>query len=188
MSTHCSSCLENPMDRGAWRGIVHKINTELDMTEATQHICTYEYCSIKQQYFPYNLFSTWSTASLSYIRPNNIYTELSKMPSPPKIVLENCIRSLDKIYFGIFHTVNSMNKLQVSFFLMMVLNVRLLLYPEVPALSSSILSPACLLVLLLCYSTLKCLSLCTLQPPFHLTLFYMLKCLHKFSTFTLVSA
>ena len=71
---------------------------------------------------------------------------------------------------------------------MMVLNVRLLLYPEVPALSSSILSPACLLVLLLCYSTLKCLSLCTLQPPFHLTLFYMLKCLHKFSTVTLVSA
>ena len=29
------SCLKNPMDRGAWWGIVHRINTELDMTEAS---------------------------------------------------------------------------------------------------------------------------------------------------------
>ena len=28
------SCLENPMDRGAWRAIVHRV-TELDRTEAT---------------------------------------------------------------------------------------------------------------------------------------------------------
>ena len=27
-------CLENPMDRGAWKAIVHKV-TELDRTEAT---------------------------------------------------------------------------------------------------------------------------------------------------------
>ena len=27
------SCLENPMDRGAWRATVHRV-TELDMTEA----------------------------------------------------------------------------------------------------------------------------------------------------------
>ena len=26
------SCLENPMDRGAWRGIVHEVAKELDMT------------------------------------------------------------------------------------------------------------------------------------------------------------
>lgn len=70
----------------------------------------------------------------------------------------------------------------------MVLNVRLLLYPEAPALSPSILSLACLLVLLLCSSILNCLSLYTLQLPSHLTLFYMLKCLHKFSTPTLASA
>ena len=43
-------------------------------------------------------------------------------------------------------------------------------------------------ILLLCYSILNCLSLYTLQPPFHLTLFYMLKCLHKFSTPTLALA
>ena len=30
------SCLENPMDRAAWRAIVHGV-AELDMTEATQH-------------------------------------------------------------------------------------------------------------------------------------------------------
>ena len=28
------SCLESPMDRGAWRAIVHKV-TELDMAEVT---------------------------------------------------------------------------------------------------------------------------------------------------------
>ena len=28
------SCLENPMDRGAWQATVHRV-TELDMTEAT---------------------------------------------------------------------------------------------------------------------------------------------------------
>ena len=28
------SCLENPMDRGAWQALVHK---ESDMTEATEH-------------------------------------------------------------------------------------------------------------------------------------------------------
>ena len=28
------SCLEYPMDRGAWRAVVHRI-TDLDMTEAT---------------------------------------------------------------------------------------------------------------------------------------------------------
>ena len=28
------SCLENPMDRGAWRAVVHRV-PELDTTEAT---------------------------------------------------------------------------------------------------------------------------------------------------------
>ena len=32
------SCLENPMDRGAWWATVHSV-TESDMTEATQHAC-----------------------------------------------------------------------------------------------------------------------------------------------------
>ena len=31
------SCLENPMDRGAWRATIHGGRKELDMTEATQH-------------------------------------------------------------------------------------------------------------------------------------------------------
>ena len=29
------SCLENPMDRGAWRAAVHGVEKELDMTEVT---------------------------------------------------------------------------------------------------------------------------------------------------------
>ena len=29
------SCLENPMDRGAWQAIVHRGRKELDTTEAT---------------------------------------------------------------------------------------------------------------------------------------------------------
>ena len=33
------SCLENPMDRGAWRAIVHGV-AELEMTEATWDIYT----------------------------------------------------------------------------------------------------------------------------------------------------
>ena len=31
------SCLENPMDRGAWWVTVHRVPKELDMTEATEH-------------------------------------------------------------------------------------------------------------------------------------------------------
>ena len=33
------SCLENLMDRGAWRATVHRV-TELDIIEATQHVHT----------------------------------------------------------------------------------------------------------------------------------------------------
>ena len=29
------SCLENPMDRGAWRATDHRVHKELEMTEAT---------------------------------------------------------------------------------------------------------------------------------------------------------
>ena len=31
-------CLENPMDREAWRATVHRV-TEFDMTEAAEHTC-----------------------------------------------------------------------------------------------------------------------------------------------------
>ena len=35
-----SSCLENPMDRGAWWATVHRMgHKELDRTEATEHAC-----------------------------------------------------------------------------------------------------------------------------------------------------
>ena len=34
------SCLENPMDRGAWRAIVYGV-TELDTTEAIEHARTH---------------------------------------------------------------------------------------------------------------------------------------------------
>ena len=37
METHYQySCLENPMDRRAWRATVHEVS-ESDMTEATEH-------------------------------------------------------------------------------------------------------------------------------------------------------
>ena len=32
MATHQYSCLENPMDRGAWRATVHGVARESDMT------------------------------------------------------------------------------------------------------------------------------------------------------------
>ena len=32
------SCLENPMDRGAWRAAVHRV-TQSDMTEVSEHAC-----------------------------------------------------------------------------------------------------------------------------------------------------
>ena len=34
------SCLENPMDRGAWWAAVHRVSKELDMTEGTEHTYT----------------------------------------------------------------------------------------------------------------------------------------------------
>ena len=36
------SCLENPMDRGAWWATVHRI-AESEMTEVTEHACTQLY-------------------------------------------------------------------------------------------------------------------------------------------------
>ena len=32
------SCLENPMDKGAWKAIVHRV-TESDTTEVIKHAC-----------------------------------------------------------------------------------------------------------------------------------------------------
>ena len=34
MTTHSSSCLENPMDRGAWQATVHRV-AEWDTTKVT---------------------------------------------------------------------------------------------------------------------------------------------------------
>ena len=33
MASHSGSCLENPMDRGAWQATVHGVAKELDTTE-----------------------------------------------------------------------------------------------------------------------------------------------------------
>ena len=43
------SCLENSIDRGAWRAAVHRI-TESDTTEATEHthVCVYIYIFRKE--------------------------------------------------------------------------------------------------------------------------------------------
>ena len=34
------SCLENPMDREAWRATVHRVAKSWDMTEVTKHACS----------------------------------------------------------------------------------------------------------------------------------------------------
>ena len=36
------SCLENPMDRGAWWATVHRVHKELDTTEVTEHAHTHK--------------------------------------------------------------------------------------------------------------------------------------------------
>ena len=46
MATHSSSCLENPMDRGAWRATVHGA-TESDTTE---HACIPAHGSARQAF------------------------------------------------------------------------------------------------------------------------------------------
>ena len=33
MATHCSTCLGNPLGRGAWRATVHEVMNESDMTD-----------------------------------------------------------------------------------------------------------------------------------------------------------
>ena len=42
---HCNplqySCLENPMDIGAWQAMVHRFAKESDTTEVTQHTSTH---------------------------------------------------------------------------------------------------------------------------------------------------
>ena len=43
------SCLENPMDRGAWWAIVHRV-AESDTSESTEHAYIYRY-GIIQNYF-----------------------------------------------------------------------------------------------------------------------------------------
>ena len=35
------SCLENPMDRGAWWATVHRVHKQLDTTEVTEHAHTH---------------------------------------------------------------------------------------------------------------------------------------------------
>ena len=44
------SCLENPMDRGAWKATVHRVNTELDMTEVTNTFTIIKYESSLSQF------------------------------------------------------------------------------------------------------------------------------------------
>ena len=35
------SCMENPMERGAWRAVVHRVTKSQDTTEATWHACVH---------------------------------------------------------------------------------------------------------------------------------------------------
>ena len=43
-------CLDNPMDRGAWKATVHRVNTELDMTEVTNTFTIIKYESSLSQF------------------------------------------------------------------------------------------------------------------------------------------
>ena len=41
------SCLENPMDRGAWQALVYRV-VESDTAEATQHACTGKWYNVDE--------------------------------------------------------------------------------------------------------------------------------------------
>ena len=42
------SCLENPVDGGAWWAVVHRV-TELDTTELTWHACTHTHTLVEKK-------------------------------------------------------------------------------------------------------------------------------------------
>ena len=55
------SCLENPMDRGAWWAIIHGVVKELDMTERTHtHTHTHTHTQITPTLYPESLKITFS--------------------------------------------------------------------------------------------------------------------------------
>ena len=53
------SCLENPMDRGAWWAIIHGVVKELDMTERA-HTHTHTHTQITLTLYPESLEITFS--------------------------------------------------------------------------------------------------------------------------------
>ena len=71
------SCLENPMDRGAWQAIVHRHHRKSDMTEATWHTGTlvenYAVARVSLAFMPELVlglgehhFTLWPANSLSF--------------------------------------------------------------------------------------------------------------------------
>ena len=74
------SCLENPVDRGAWRAIVHRV-TELDMTEVTAHVCTEQtfsevsLCSTASSLLPpRSSVRQWPWGRMSILSPPSVST------------------------------------------------------------------------------------------------------------------
>ena len=49
------SCMENPMDRGAWQATGQGVAKELDTTEATQHVCMRLKCKYQKESQNYTL-------------------------------------------------------------------------------------------------------------------------------------
>ena len=66
MATHLQySCLENPMERGAWQATVHYV-AELDTTEVTEHNNSYYYYCCYCYYYYYYHTQTYSLRVLNF--------------------------------------------------------------------------------------------------------------------------
>ena len=62
------SCLENPMDRGAWWATAHR--SQLDMTEATEHIHTQVFSPILRVAFLHYIDSVILSTFLIFMKSN----------------------------------------------------------------------------------------------------------------------
>ena len=67
------SCLESPMDRGAWQAIVHRVTKELDMTE---HAPMHAYTKLPPSDFKTLTLSTWRVTTQEWTSLNILLTAL----------------------------------------------------------------------------------------------------------------
>ena len=96
---HQYSCLENPMDRGAWWVTAHRA-AESDTTEATQHPHTYH--THTQIWYP----KLWSIMEYKRVNWHNIQIQTFAMISKQDCIFHNnvlCVKAWLKLYYYISH-------------------------------------------------------------------------------------